>query len=97
MALENAFLAGVLSIVSTGNQANKPYTIATTAESPNSLAVAATGEAGDLYQNRGSVEFYSSRGPGANNAIKPVRTFFEFSHESNGIEDAAHLIIFVCI
>jgi len=69
LAVEEAFRLGVLSVVAAGNQGNKPYILTSVAQTPSAITCAATGHPGSNMT--GVIEYYSSRGPGQNNIIKP--------------------------
>jgi subtilisin family serine protease len=70
-ALDAAFELGVLSVVASGNDGNVPYNLGEESKTTNGIAVAATGTSTPGTAGVGTVESYSSRGPGENNSIKP--------------------------
>jgi hypothetical protein len=77
VALENAFRLGVLSVASFGNGGNTPYQAGAVGAINNVLAVSASSHPTDLEDDNNNntmtsyMEFYSSRGPGENNQLKP--------------------------
>jgi len=68
-ALEQVFALGVLPVVSAGNAGNVPYILGGLGGAPNAITVGAGGHP-DTFDT-GVIANYSSRGPGANNMLKP--------------------------
>jgi subtilisin family serine protease len=70
-AIERAFQLGTLTVAAFGNEGDLPFISGAQANSPNVLAVGATGHPDFLVEGRQYMEDYSSRGPGSQFQLKP--------------------------
>ncbi|KAL3906420.1 MAG: hypothetical protein SGILL_009279, partial [Bacillariaceae sp.] len=69
LMLEYATELGVVTVTSIGNGGNVPYVSGAIGTTPNVVTVGAVND--QAADTKPRIEWYSSRGPGMNNAIKP--------------------------